>query len=38
MKQIIKNGFVINPDKNFAGKADILINYGLIERVAENMV
>jgi len=37
MKQIIKNGFVINPDKNFAGKADILINYGLIERVAENI-
>ena len=37
MKQIIKNGFVINPDKKFAGKADILINYGVIERVAENI-
>ncbi len=37
MKQIIKNGFVVNPAKNFAGKADILINYGLIERVAENI-
>ena len=37
MKQIIKNGFVINPDKGFAGKADILINYGVIERVAENI-
>lgn len=37
MKQIIKNGFVINPAKNFAGKADILINYGVIERVAENI-
>lgn len=37
MKQIIKNGFVINPDKDFAGKADILINYGVIERVAENI-
>lgn len=37
MKQIIKNGFVINPDKGFAGKADILINYGVIERIAENI-
>ena len=37
MKQIIKNGFVVNPAKNFAGKADILINYGVIERVAENI-
>ncbi len=37
MKQIIKNGFVINPDKGFAGKADILVNYGVIERVAENI-
>lgn len=37
MKQIIKNGFVVNPAKNFAGKADVLINYGLIERVAENI-
>ncbi len=37
MKQIIKNGFVINPDKGFAGKADILINYGVIERVSENI-
>lgn len=37
MKQIIKNGFVVNPAKNFAGKADILINYGMIERVAENI-
>ncbi|MBD9009917.1 MAG: dihydroorotase [Clostridiales bacterium] len=37
MKQIIKNGFVVNPAKNFAEKADILINYGVIERVAENI-
>ncbi len=37
MKQIIKNGFVINPATNFAGKADILINYGVIERIAENI-
>lgn len=37
MKQIIKNGYVINPAKNFEGKADILINYGMIERVAENI-
>lgn len=37
MKQIIKNGFVVNPAKGFAGKADILINYGVIERVAENI-
>lgn len=37
MKQIIKNGFVVNPAKNFADKADILINYGVIERVAENI-
>lgn len=37
MKQIIKNGYVVNPAKNFAGKADILINYGVIERVAENI-
>ncbi len=37
MKRIIKNGYVINPAKHFAGKADILINYGVIERVAENI-
>ncbi len=37
MKTIIKNGFVVNPAKGFAGKADILINYGVIERVAENI-
>lgn len=37
MKQIIKNGFVINPAKGIAGKMDILINYGVIERVAENI-
>ncbi len=37
MKRIIKNGYVINPAKGFAGKADILINYGVIERVAENI-
>lgn len=37
MKQIIKNGYVVNPAKNFEGRADILINYGLIERVAENI-
>ena len=37
MKQIIKNGFVVNPASGFAGKADILINYGVIERVAENI-
>lgn len=37
MKQIIKNGYVVNPAKNFEGKADILINYGVIERVAENI-
>ncbi len=37
MKQIIKNGFVINPAQGFSGKADILINYGVIERVAENI-
>lgn len=37
MKTIIKNGFVVNPAKNFAEKADILINYGVIERIAENI-
>ncbi len=37
MKTIIKNGFVVNPAKGFAGKSDILINYGVIERVAENI-
>lgn len=37
MKTIIKNGFVVNPAKNFADKADILINYGVIERVAESI-
>lgn len=37
MKQIIKNGYVINPASNFEGKADILINDGIIECVAENI-
>lgn len=37
MKTIIKNGYVINPAQNFEGKADVLINYGVIERVAENI-
>ncbi len=37
MKQIIKNGYVVNPSKCFSGYADILINYGVIERVAENI-
>ncbi len=37
MKTIIKNGYVINPAQNFEGKADILINDDVIERVAENI-
>ncbi len=37
MKTLIKNGYVINPAQNFEGKADILINDDIIEKVAENI-
>lgn len=37
MKQIIKNGYVVNPATGFEGIADVLINDGLIEKVAENI-
>ena len=34
---LIKNGYVVDPDTKFEGKADILVKDGLIERVAPSL-
>lgn len=37
MKQIIKNGYVVNPAADFEGIADVLICDGVISKIAENI-